>query len=667
MMKLLTTALLAALAAVSTTAGATDADVPSAEAAKRFGAREDITQISLSPDGGKIAFISPVPNRGAAVVVADLVKGGAPKPVLINRGENDRLTNCHWATDTRLICGVYVVSDLGVGRLGFTRLVTLNSDGSGLKVLSTSTNNRSLGIMQEGGAVIDWAGSGKDGGTVLMTRMFVPETATGTLLANTRSGLGVDEVDVTTLKRRTVEPPRDGAVEYISDGQGHVRIVGVAQRSDDGTEKGQISYLYRAKESRDWHPLSQVRFGAQGTSSGFDPYAVDPVLDVAYGFQNKDGRSALYRMALDGSGKQELVFANPTVDVDDLVRVGRQHRVVGVSYAVEQRETQFFDPELARLRTALGKALPKQPMMTFVDASADERKLLMFAGGDTDPGRYYLYDKGTRHLAEVLPVRPQLATTNLASVQSITFKAADGTTIPAYLTLPPGSSGKNLPAIVMPHGGPGDRDEWGFDWLSQFYANRGFAVLQPEFRGSSGYGQAWFQKNGFQSWQTAVHDIDDAGRYLQTAGIAAPGKLAIVGWSYGGYAALQSGVFEPGLFKAIVAIAPVTDLEMLRGEARGFTSSDLVDRFIGHGAHVQAGSPAQNAARITVPVLLFHGDRDQNVGVGESRAMAARLKSARKPVDYVEFKGLDHQLADDTARTELLSRSDAFLRRTLAL
>jgi dipeptidyl aminopeptidase/acylaminoacyl peptidase len=241
------------------------------------------------------------------------------------------------------------------------------------------------------------------------------------------------------------------------------------------------------------------------------------------------------------------------------------------------------------------------------------------------------------------------------------------TIIPAYLTLPPGGAGKNLAAIVMPHGGPGDRDEWGFDWLSQFYANRGYAVLQPEFRGSSGYGQAWFQKNGFRSWQTAVRDIDDAGRYLQSAGIAAPGKLAIVGWSYGGYAALQSGVFDPDLFKAIVAIAPVTDVETLRSESRGFTNSALVDRFIGHGPHVQAGSPAQNVARIKAPVLLFHGDRDQNVGVGESRMMAARLKSAGKSVDYVEFKGLDHQLSDDDARADLLERSDAFLRKALAL
>lgn len=126
-------------------------------------------------------------------------------------------------------------------------------------------------------------------------------------------------------------------------------------------------------------------------------------------------------------------------------------------------------------------------------------------------------------------------------------------------------------------------------------------------------------------------------------------------------------MLDPDLFKAIVAVAPVTDLETLRTESLHYTNFALVDRFIGHGPHVQAGSPAQNVDRIKVPVLLFHGDQDQNVGVGESRMMAARLRSAGKPVDYVEFKGLDHQLLDDDVRAELLDRSDMFLRKSLAL
>ena len=219
----------------------------------------------------------------------------------------------------------------------------------------------------------------------------------------------------------------------------------------------------------------------------------------------------------------------------------------------------------------------------------------------------------------------------------------------------------------MPHGGPSARDEWGFDWLAQFFAARGYAVLQPNFRGSSGYGDSWFQENGFRSWKTAIGDVDDGGRWLIKEGIADPKRLAIVGWSYGGYAALQSPVLAPDLFKAIVAIAPVTDLSTLREEHRNFQDFRLVDTFIGRGDHVKEGSPAQNVAAIKAPVLLFHADQDRNVGIGESRMMASRLRNAGKQVELVEYKGLDHQIDDSDARIAMLDKADSFLRKTLEI
>jgi dipeptidyl aminopeptidase/acylaminoacyl peptidase len=217
----------------------------------------------------------------------------------------------------------------------------------------------------------------------------------------------------------------------------------------------------------------------------------------------------------------------------------------------------------------------------------------------------------------------------------------------------------------MPHGGPGARDEWGFDWLAQFFANRGYAVLQPNYRGSTGYGSAWFQQNGFKSWKIAIGDVNDGGRWLVKQGIADPAKLGIVGWSYGGYAALQTSVVDPSLFKAIVAVAPVTDLETLRSESLNYSNYAITDAFIGRGPYVREGSPAQNAGRITAPVLIFHGDRDQNVGIGESRMMVSRLKSAGKKAELVEFHNLDHQLEDSLVRAQMLERMDGFLKASM--
>lgn len=632
--------------------------------AAAFGAREYIQQISLSPDGQKVAMIVPTAGRGVQLQVVDTAGSGPPKAILASTGSPERLSNCRWSTNTRLVCQIYVVVRDAQNRIGFTRLIAINSDGGDLKVLSAQTNDRSLRMSQNGGVVIDWATDDAPGG-ILMTRDYVPERSTGTHLASEEDGLGVDRIDTSTLARRSVEKPNLNAIEYIGDGRGSVRIMGVRPTRLSGYASDKILYFYRQAERRDWLPLGQLNIGATGYS-GFSPEAVDPKLNVVYGFDVQDGRQALYKTALDETLKRELVLARPDVDVTGLVRIGRQNRVVGASFVTDKRETEFFDPDLRKLGLALGKALPGR-LVTFVDASADESKLLLFAGSDSDPGLYYLYDKATRNLQELIAARPQLEKLKLATVKAVSYPAADGTPIPAYLTLPPGSDGKNLPAIVMPHGGPSARDEWGFDWLAQYFAQQGYAVLQPNYRGSAGYGAEWFQKNGFQSWRTAIGDVNDAGRWLEKQGVAAPGKLAIVGWSYGGYAALQSAVVDPDLFKAVVAVAPVTDLETLRSEFLNFTSYLQVSNFIGKGPHVTEGSPAQNAARIKAPVLLFHGDLDANVGIGESRLMERKLKDAGRKAELVEFQGLDHQLNDDAARTQLLAKSDAFLKAALGL
>jgi dipeptidyl aminopeptidase/acylaminoacyl peptidase len=265
------------------------------------------------------------------------------------------------------------------------------------------------------------------------------------------------------------------------------------------------------------------------------------------------------------------------------------------------------------------------------------------------------------------PVRPQLEGVKLAHVQPVTYPAGDGTAIPGYLTLPPGSTGKKLPAIVMPHGGPAARDEWGFDWLAQYFAARGYAVLQPNYRGSTGYGDEWFEDNGFRSWRIAIGDVTDAGRWLVKQGIADPARLAIVGWSYGGYAALQSAVVDPGLFKAVVAIAPVTDLPALQQQSRWFTSYRINRDYIGSGPQLIEGSPARNAARIKAPVLLVHGTDDINVDIAQSRLMDEKLSEAGVPHQLIVFDKRDHYIEDSAQRAQLLRASDAFLRKSMGM
>lgn len=636
-----------------------------AEAAKAFGVRQQAQQISLSPDGTRFAAVLSVKAHAQVLAVAAVDSPGNLKAILSADGEPQHIETCGWANDSQVICSVRSavgkVSDI----LSYSRQLIINADGSGIKLLSGRDNRAALNDIQFAGNIIDWFGDAS-GTSILMTRAFSEEESTGTLLSNSRGGLGVERVDPATLKRTTIELPNNAAQSYITDGSGNVRITARRGSDSNGYVNGKASYLYRRPGNRNWEPLAATADDGK-ISQNFTPIAVDPTLNVAYGFDDQNGHDALFKVALDGSNKRELVYANPDVDVDELIRIGRKRRVVGVSYATDRRKTAFFDPELNKLATSLAKAVPQLPLISFVDSNADESKLLLWGGSDTQPGIFLVFDKKTKHLDKLLDVRPELNDYTLAAVKSVTYAASDGTQIPAYLTLPPGSDGKNLPAIVMPHGGPGARDEWGFDPLVQFFAARGFAVLQPNYRGSTGYGDQWFGSNGFKAWRTAVGDVDDAGRWLVKQGIAAPDHLAIVGWSYGGYAALQSQVVDPDLFKAVVAIAPVTDLDSWREEFRNYTNFKVMDNLIGTGAHIETGSPARHADAFKVPVLMFHGDRDENVSIAESKLMVSRLKSVGKSVEFVEFKGLDHYLSDNDALPELLLKSDTFLRAAMKL
>jgi len=625
-----------------------------------FGVRETVQQMDISPDGSRVVYVTPGPGRTSAVFVAELA-GGTPQQVIQSGGNPDRLNWCNFVTNSRLICNIVGQIEGGGMLVGFSRLIAVDTNGKNVKPLGQRGSQYDSRIRQFDGEILDWLPDAD--GSVLMARDYVPEEGTtGTKRSRTANGLGVDRIDVSTLTVTPVEAASKTADFYITDGRGNVRIKAYQpERGGTAQLTPRIEYMYRQPGSKDWQAFSSWEDRA-----GMAPINVDAGSNSAYVLKNLEGRLALYRVKLDGSMASELVYKNDKVDVDNVVRIGRGSRVVGVTFAEDKRSVVYFDPEYQKLAASLGRALPNLPSIDFLGSSADNNKLLIQAMSDSDPGRYYVYDKGSKALNEIMLARPALENVKLASVKPITYPAADGTAIPAYLTLPPGKeAARGLPAVVLPHGGPSARDEWGFDWLAQFFAHEGYAVIQPNYRGSSGYGEGWNKENGFKGWRTSISDVTAAARWLTTQGIANPDKLAIVGWSYGGYAALQSGVMDPELFKAIVAIAPVTDFGIVKQEARGYTNWRNVIDQIGSGAHIEQGSPLQNVEKITAPVLMFHGDMDSNVGVQQSRKMDAKLRASGKASELVVYEGLEHSLIDSNARAQMLDRIAAFLAKNL--
>jgi dipeptidyl aminopeptidase/acylaminoacyl peptidase len=505
---------------------------------------------------------------------------------------------------------------------------------------------------------------GGEPGQILMSRQFVPDGDSSSRIASRADGFGVELIDVSSGKRKLLERPDEQASRFVADEHGRVRVKVRALRDGSGRLTGDYNYYYRTPDSDSWQTFKQLTIDGDPVPF-FTPLSVDSGRNTAYGFVRRNGYRAVAEFPLDGSGEGKVMLARDDVDIDSLIVIGRQRRVVGASYATEKREVAYFDPQLAKLAKDLGKALPDQPIINIVGANADESRLLIIASSDTMPGVVYLFDKASRSLEPLLQVRTALEEKPLGRMRPVTYPASDGTMIPGYLTLPAGSDGKNIGAIVLPHGGPSARDEWGFDWLVQFFTARGFAVLQPNYRGSSGYGESWYGRNGFKSWDVAIGDVNDAGRWLIKEGIARPDQLAIVGWSYGGYAALQSQVLDPNLYKAVVAIAPVTDLNYIVEDARDYTNFKVVRDFIGEGPHVEAGSPRRHAEKFAVPVALFHATRDLNVDVRHSRGMEKALKAAGKSVLYREYPDLQHDLGDSQVRASMLQDIGAFLDQSL--
>jgi acetyl esterase/lipase len=654
---------IAALACASAPAAA-DNTTPY-DAAAAFGARPSVADgsMSLSPDGKSVAYIAPREGQGSVLITMRLDGPPSRRIALVADGKPARLKHCGWVSSDRLVCTLYaLLKDPRHDFLPVTRLLAVNADGSNQRELSNRLNEYSRGYNLYGGGIIDWLPD--EDGAVLMARSYFPDDHTGSHLGSSAEGLGVDRVDTRTLAIKHVESPSPNAIDYFSDGHGTVRVMAAEMQHAGSQDTGVILYSYRLPGSREWNSLEKYN-EADGTGMEID--AVDRDANVAYGFRKNDGRRALYSISLDGSSRETLIFARPDVDVDGLIHIGRRHHVVGASFEMDVPLASYFEPNVKSLVAALSKALPESGVQV-VESSVDEQKLLVFSGSDRDAGVYYIFDRPAKKLQTFLVARDQLEGVTLATMKPVSYPASDGTSIPAYLTLPPGKeSAKGLPAVVMPHGGPSARDSWGFSWLAQFYAARGFAVLQPNYRGSSGYGDAWFKDKGFRNWPIAVGDVLDAGRWLAREGIADPAKLAIVGWSYGGYTALQTAVVDPTVFKAVVAIAPVSDLAALKDEWSTWSNHQKMIEFVGDGKQMHAGSPIEHVEKIKAPVLLFHGEFDRNVSVNQSKHMAERLQSVGSKCELVTWPDLDHQLDDSAARTQMLRKSDEFLRAALGM
>jgi dipeptidyl aminopeptidase/acylaminoacyl peptidase len=464
------------------------------------------------------------------------------------------------------------------------------------------------------------------------------------------------QLDIDTASTRLVVDGQKRITRWKTDGAGRVRL-GVAI---DGTT---IRTWYRDADADDFGLIDERDISEAG---GFSALAVGDRPGLLYvATSQMTGRRAVYAWDTGQRRFTGMVASRPDADIDSLM-VDRG-KVIGYGYVSDEPALVFLDPVMKADAERIAQALP-QYRTAMVDSTVDGGHALILAAGGNRPGLYYLLTRsgGKATLAPLGAIHPDIPDDALAPVNPATYRARDGLVIHAYVTLPRGVANGPIPFIVMPHGGPSARDSVGFDYIAQMLASRGYGVLQPNFRGSTGYGAA-FERAGFQQWGLAMQDdVTDGARWLIDRKLADPARICIVGWSYGGYSALMGAVKTPGLFRCAISMAGVSDLRRRLDRASRSRWPDLnLPRYDSDPVSVEANSPVLHADRIRIPVLLVHGRRDFTVPVEDTEAMEEALKRAGKEVETLYFDDDDHYLFREPDRIAFLEAMDRFLARNL--
>jgi len=595
---------------------------------KDFFRNPEKISFSLSPNGTYWAFLQPWQSRFNIYVQ----KIGEEETTRITDATERDIPGFLWANNSRV---VYVQDDAGDENF---KLYAVDIDGSNRKAL-TPFEEVKVGLVDE-----------------LKNN---PDEMLIAMNERDKRLFDVYRININNGEMEMIAENPGNITGWLTDHDGKLRIA----VTSDGVN---TSILYREDESEPFKNVITTHFK-------------DTIAPLFFTYDNKylyvssnigRDKQAIFEYDIANAEFLEMIYEHPEVDVSTLLKSDKNKKITGVAYHTEKRFYDFFDQEREELQKELEKRLPGYEV-AITDRSRDETKLIIITYSDKGLGAYYFYDLVTGNFIKMIEISPWLEEKYMADMQPIKYTSRDGLTIHGYLTIPKDLTSKDLPVVINPHGGPWYRDYWGYNPEVQFLANRGYAVLQMNFRGSTGYGRKFWEL-GFKEWGKKMQDdITDGVHWLIEQGIADPQRIGIYGGSYGGYATLAGLVFTPDLYTCGVDYVGVSNIfswfsvippywEPLREMFYEMVGNPEKDKEL-----LEAASPLFHVDKIKAPLFIAQGANDPRVPKAESDQMVEALKARGIEVPYMVKDNEGHGFANEENRFDFYRAMEEFLGKHL--
>lgn len=612
---------------------------------------------AISPNGKYLAMVAD--NNGRYIIrVINLVDPSDNKKRATAYGKGVKILWVKWANNDILLVSTRQKIKYNRTLVNTGYLYALNRDLTENKMLLVPKNKRVLGsnmpvteFRQFNNSVLSFLPSDPD--HILMSYGLRDRMIEDVIKLNVRTK---------SLKR--IKKGEEDIQSWVVDLRGEPRI-GVG--TDLITHKRKM--IIRDADTNTWRNVNAYPgLSAETIVYGFMQNAHELIIG------SYDGKDTLGLFVYNLKQKKQMrkLFQHDKYDVSGIVHSPDGKKVIGASFTGDVGETAFFDPLYKNRIDEIHEQLPGFHV-NYIDQTPDGRKTIFKASSPSIPNSLLYYNADTKKVAMIAQDYPEIGRTIQGDVLAASYRARDGFKIPAYITTPPkiadGMPFKNLPFIIMPHGGPYARDTQSYDYLAQFMVSRGYAVLQMNFRGSEGYGKE-FEDAGRKNWVLMQEDVEDGARWLIDKGYADPKRICIVGWSYGGYAALMGAIKDPDLYACSVSMAGVTDLRDMINDMKKFrfgrqsAQNFILKGFKGRDA-IKENSPVKRADEITIPLMLAHGEKDTVVYYDQFKRMKKALKGSRAKVTYLTLNDEDHYLSNSQNRRDFFKTLDKFLQDNL--